>query len=282
MTPDQAKSLLDVFLGASDQPSVDGFNTFCVSRLAHTEGLKVVLSGLGSDELFGGYQSFRIVPQMVRSSRVLDLVRGGRIIAGAGLRSLARAPRLRRLGQYLGEAATTADAYRAMRGIFTPGEVAKLLPRYGCSGVVGRRQTTMYVPAQPTLADEVSYLEVARYMRNQLLRDSDVMSMSWSLELRVPFVDSEFVDAIAGIPASQRLARGKKLLLDAVPEIPAWVRNQEKRGFTFPFQKWMTLEWQEVFQRIERESAVPLQNWYRTWTLFALDSFLQRTGISAG
>src|SRR5437763_16291766 len=108
----------------------------------------------------------------------------------------------------------------------------------------------MFVPAQPTLEDQVSYLEVARYMRNQLLRDSDVMSMAWGLELRVPFVDNYVVDAIKGIPADFRLAHGKQILLDAVPEIPGWVRERPKQGFAFPFQEWILGEWGDLFRKI--------------------------------
>ena len=166
-----------------------------------------------------------------------------------------------------------------MRGIFTPAEVQQLLPRYGFSPGNARFEIDSYVPSQPDVEDEVSYLELTRYMRNQLLRDSDVMSMAWNLELRVPFVDAKFIDSISRIPASERLARGKRLLLDAVPEIPEWVRNRPKQGFAFPFRDWITGEWNDVFRRIEASSPVPLKNWYRCWCLFALESFLARNGI---
>jgi len=82
------------------------------------------------------------------------------------------------------------------------------------------------------------------------------------------------------IPAALRLAQGKKILLDAVPEIPAWVRERPKQGFTFPFEDWITNEWHDVFQRIETESPVRLKSWYRRWCLFALDSFIQSNGIN--
>src|SRR5437899_12315367 len=96
----------------------------------------------------------------------------------------------------------------------------------------------MFVPPQPTLQDEVRYLEVARYMRNQLLRDSDVMSMAWSLELRVPVVDVKLIGALERIPARLRLARGKGMLLSAVPEIPDWVRAGPNKGISFGFIVW--------------------------------------------
>src|SRR5256714_2326032 len=236
-----AKSLLPTFLERSDQPSIDGFNTFCVSKLAHDHGLKVVLSGLGGDELFGGYRSFRIVPIMVRASRLFDPIKTG---IGELLQQRLASARTNRLGHFLTDLPITSAAYWAMRGIFTPHEVVKLMPRFGCEAKDGKMQLPMFVPRQPTLEDEVSYLELARYMRNQLLRDSDVMSMAWSLELRVPFVDHHLIEAVERIPAGLRLRTGKQIVLDAIPEIPDWVRNRPKKGFVFPFRDWITGEWQ--------------------------------------
>jgi asparagine synthase (glutamine-hydrolysing) len=276
-----AKGLLTQFLESSDQPSIDGFNTFCVSKLAHDNGLKVVLSGLGGDEAFGGYQSFQIVPRMVRTSRSLNALSILRSGAGHTLQTRFGSPRQNRLGYFLTETPTTAAAYWTMRGIFTPREVELLLPQYGLAGRNGTSsQLGFYVPPQPTLEDEVSYLEMTRYMRNQLLRDSDVMSMAWSLELRVPYVDIRLLEAIEHIPAHLRLDAGKQILLDALPEIPEWVRNRPKQGFTFPFKEWITGEWSDVFDRIERESPIRLKSWYRCWCLFALESFLKTNGIA--
>jgi asparagine synthase (glutamine-hydrolysing) len=168
------------------------------------------------------------------------------------------------------------SAYQAMRGVFTARETERLLPMFGVHGSNGAKPHSAPLPTQPTVEDEISYLELTRYMRNQLLRDSDVMSMAWSLELRVPFVDRKLIDTISQIPARWRLAKGKRLLVDAVPEIPEWVRSRPKQGFTFPFKDWVTTEWKGVFERIEKQSPVPLQNWYRTWCLFALEKFIQK------
>jgi asparagine synthase (glutamine-hydrolysing) len=275
-----AKSLLANFLACSDQPSIDGFNTFCVAKLAHDQGFKVVLSGVGGDELFGGYQSFELVPRMVRAGRALNSVLTARSAGGRMIESLNVSPRIKRFGQYLQGMPTTAAAYWTMRGIFTPREVRQLLPRYCPDHCDSDSEIDTYVPSQPTLEDEVSYLELTRYMRNQLLRDSDVMSMAWSLELRVPYVDRKLVETIERIPAQYRLATGKRILLDAVPEIPEWVRDRPKRGFTFPFDQWMMDEWREEFRRIEQASPVRLRRWYQTWSLFALDYFLARLGTS--
>jgi asparagine synthase (glutamine-hydrolysing) len=282
LEPAAARELLEQFLERSDQPSIDGLNTFCVAKLAHDEGLKVVLSGLGGDELFGGYKSFELVPKMVRASRFMTPLSPLRAAVGKALQAGFGSPRTNRLGQFLTDVPITSSAYWSMRGIFTPDEVDLLLRHYGCNTETAQPRVGLHVPPQPTLEDEVSYLEVTRYMRNQLLRDSDVMSMAWSLELRVPFVDSRFVEAIQKIPAALRLARGKQLLLDAVPEIPEWVRERPKQGFTFPFKDWISGEWQDVFRRIETSSPVKLKSWYRTWCLFALESFIARERIETG
>jgi asparagine synthase (glutamine-hydrolysing) len=167
-----------------------------------------------------------------------------------------------------------------MRGIFMPAEATALLGRYFPGQIaISENGVDFHGPEQPTLEDEVSYLELTRYMRNQLLRDSDVMSMAWSLELRVPYVDATFVNAVQRIPAALRITPGKQLLSAAVPEIPDWVRGRRKQGFTFPFERWITHEWSDVFDRIDRESPVRLHSWYRRWCLFALDSFIQRNRI---
>ena len=113
-------------------------------------------------------------------------------------------------------------------------------------------------------------LELTRYMKNQLLRDSDVFSMAHGLELRVPFVDAKLFGTLSAIPAKIRLRRGKQLLLDAVPEVPEWVRIQPKRGFRFPFQEWMQGEFGEVLQAADAAATVPLVTWYRRWALAAV------------
>jgi asparagine synthase (glutamine-hydrolysing) len=277
-----ARRLLEQFLERSDQPSIDGFNTFCVSKHAHDHGAKVVLSGLGGDEVFGGYPSFATVPRLVAASRAFNAAGMLRQAAGRVLALHSFSPRVRRLGNFLAGPPTSAAAYWCMRGIFTPRETSALLQRY-CAGVDESDEVAFHfpVPVQPTVQDEVSYLEVTRYMRNQLLRDSDVMSMAWSLELRVPFVDRKLVDTIGRIPAAMRLAKGKQILLKAVPEIPEWVARRSKHGFVFPFKDWVTREWRDIFVRIELESPVKLQTWYRCWCIFALNDFIERNGIDA-
>src|SRR5256885_8854681 len=183
------------------------------------------------------------------------------------------APRspVRRLGNFLQGTPSLEFAYQTFRGIFTPPEAAHLLQHY-----TGASPAAVAAPnGSPLLftcpEDEVSRLEIERYMRNQLLRDSDVMSMAWGLELRVPYVDHKLVEAVTAIPAAQRLQPGKQLLLQAVPEIPEWVANQPKRGFVFPFDRWMAEEWKTAVSKTEHHAGVRLETWYQKWCLFVLE-----------
>jgi asparagine synthase (glutamine-hydrolysing) len=263
MTAEEGAAEIPEFLKAMDQPGIDGFNTWCVSKLARREGMKVVLSGLGGDELFAGYSSFERVPQLRRWHAALGIVRP------AVARMMQAKPigsPFRRLAAYLKSNGSWLGAYHAQRGIFTPQEAAELAEHLAePSGQTDWEIADL--PGNPL--EVVSLLELTRYMRYQLLRDSDVYSMAHGLELRVPFVDVRMIESISGIPAAQRLRQGKQLLLEAVPEVPEWVRNQPKRGFRFPFQNWMENGFSQILDDANRESPVPLNAWYRTWAVAA-------------
>jgi asparagine synthase (glutamine-hydrolysing) len=233
MTQTEGAAELRGYLLAMDQPTVDGFNTWCVSRLARREGMKVVLSGLGGDELFGGYGSFHRLPQFLALHRLARPLRSplARVFGAT-----AGGSRWRRLAAFLRGQAQPLAAFHVQRGIFTEAE-ARRLAREVTGEDPGPAEWRLDGLAMDP-AEQVSQLEMTRYMRNQLLRDSDVFSMAHGLELRVPLVDSRLLDALARVPASQRLRPGKRQLIEAVPEIPQWVLEQPKRGFTFPFEAW--------------------------------------------
>jgi asparagine synthase (glutamine-hydrolysing) len=265
MTAADGRAEVAAYLNAMDQPTTNGFNTWCVSKLARREGVKVALSGLGADEMFGGYGSFAQVPRFLRLHRALGLLRP----AAATL--LERTPpgsRWRRLAAFLRGPASTLGAFHVQRGIFNEAE-ARELAAVICGVDPGPSAWQVEdLPDDP--ADAVSFLELTRYMRNQLLRDSDVFSMAHGLELRVPFVDERLFSAVGAIPAHLRLRAGKQLLLDAVPEIPEWVRNHPKRGFRFPLQEWLQSGFETVLDPAEKTSTVPLVTWYRKWALAAV------------
>jgi asparagine synthase (glutamine-hydrolysing) len=268
-----ARDLFPRYLAAADQPSIDGFNTFVVSKCVHEHGLKVALSGVGADELFGGYASFGRVPRIAEWNHQLSWTGPVRTMSGWMLERFAPRPRWRRVGDLLQQAPSLANTYETFRGVYTRSEARKLVASYGLSSPGDEPEAEPAMSA--TDADEVSRLELTRYVRNQLLRESDVASMAWGVELRAPFLDVRLFEAAAKIPATLRLGPSKRLLRDSVPELPAWV-DETKRCFQFPFDDWMKREWRPVFADIEARSPVPMQTWYRKWCVFMLDHWLAR------
>jgi asparagine synthase (glutamine-hydrolysing) len=272
----QAQELFQAFVKTMDQPSIDGFNTFAVAAFARSHGMKVVLSGVGGDELFAGYPSFVQVPRIARASKWLHRVPGLAGFLGAALERSGRTPRSRRLGAALKTEPTVAAAWRSFRGIFSPLQARLLTSRYS-SDAADCEENESRLPQATDPRDQISVLEIAGYMRNQLLKDSDVMSMAHGLELRVPLVDHVFFESVAAIPANIRLRQGKRLLIEAVPELPDWVVHQPKRGFRFPFEKWMSGEWSQQFEEVTRRVPGPNPSWYQRWCVFMLERWLERT-----
>lgn len=277
VTAADASRLLPEFLDAIDMPTVDGFNTWLVSSLAHQSGTKTTLSGLGGDELFAGYPSFTRVPKMVRLAAAASWTQPLPRLGGQGLARFGTSSRLRRLGEFLQGEPTTTNAYRAYRGVFSHGDALRLAAHLTGTDEAALQHDVDYQGGTDTLdpRDAVSLLELTNYLRNQLLRDSDVMSMAHGLELRVPFVDAQLFDVLARIAPDIRYGARKKLLIDAVPEIPAFVRHHPKRGFTLPFGKWFQGALGESLY-VNSELPVPAREWYQRWSLFIFAQWRRR------
>ena len=271
ITAEIAKPLFSKFLVDIDQPSIDGFNTYCVSKLASEAGEKVVLSGLGGDELFAGYKSFEVLPEMMRKSQRLKAI-------GFILKPLSKAlykflsPRHRRIGDAINNSLSLTAAHQSFRGIFSISEAYELT-NIICSKAP--KEIVVSEPKHASEADNISHLELSSYLRNQLLRDSDVASMAWGLELRVPFIDRMFIEQIGSISADIRLQYGKQLLIDCVPELPSWVVNRPKQGFRFPFDEWFESSWNDMPMPLTPK-WIPLKPWYRRWSLAVLNDWKAR------
>jgi asparagine synthase (glutamine-hydrolysing) len=218
-------------LTAMDMPTTDGINTWFISKYAHQAGLKAVLSGIGADELFGGYPSFNRI-KYLQYLKKLPLWLG--TIAGSVN------DRFKKL-DYLAYDHPLAD-YLFLRGLYTPALIAQILDtdeREVNNLLFG---TNTYPNLGPYNKPHAAWFELNLYMQNQLLRDTDVMSMCQSLEVRVPFLDEDFRDFVEQIDPAIRFdnRQPKKLLVDSFKTLlPKAVWDRPKMGFTFPLQQWM-------------------------------------------
>jgi asparagine synthase (glutamine-hydrolysing) len=184
-------------------------------------------------------------------------------------------PRLRRLGDMLGQDPELSTSYAAFRGIFTRAEARALTGQF-VSTAIPDDLSFEPMPIDPTPQDGACRLEMTKYLCNQLLRDTDVMSMACGVEVRVPFIDPLVVSTVTSIPQATRLSPDKALLRRAVPQIPEWVLSQPKRGFMFPMDRWLRGPWADVFADTEARCTVPTETWYRKWCVHAFEVWLDR------
>jgi len=230
VTRDEFRRDLPAIFQAMDQPTIDGVNTWFVSKAVHESSVKVALSGVGGDELFGSYPSFERVPRITRlaHSPFAPIVS-----------AFSRHPKagwIRPMG------GTYAGAYLLHRGLFLPHELPSILgpdaAREGLLrlGIIDLVQGALD-PDPETPFGRVATLEASLYMRNQLLRDADWASMAHSVEVRTPFVDTALLRQVAPMLLDRERA-SKQVLATSLPE---WLRHRPKTGFFVPMRDWMNL-----------------------------------------
>ncbi|MGC1272185.1 MAG: asparagine synthase (glutamine-hydrolyzing) [Planctomycetaceae bacterium] len=255
---DAAESAVVDWLAALDQPSIDGLNVFVISRAVNDQGMKVALSGLGADELFGGYPSFRESPRLWKLARFARPIPSGvrRGLANAATVGRSAAVRFKLQDMLEGQGTLRSSCLRRRR-VLSDQQLARL----GLTaGFLGLDRDFLAPDALPDLdaverdpVRVVSQVECRSYQGNTLLRDADANGMAFGLEIRVPFLDQRLMNLVHGIPGRIRLpmgAPGKQLLRSAFPDLlRPEILFQPKRGFALPVSRWMTGSLRPVCER---------------------------------
>jgi asparagine synthase (glutamine-hydrolysing) len=287
---------LDMAMESMDQPSIDGLNTYVVSEATRAEGATVALSGVGGDELFAGYPTFRAVPKLMAFRTSLGWT-------SPVLKRWASPLESHRLAKLLGAATESTHPYFILRRLFTPRGVDALLQddakaNHNGTSAPGPGKLCSSLSLLDAV-NQVSVLEASNYMLNTLLRDADVMSMAHSLEVRTPLLDHELWEYVLPLAGRLKLNSGcpKPLLLKALgARIPEQIYARPKMGFALPFDEWSrgvlrTHIEQELLNHqasgrgpINTKAASTVwnhflsgkTNWARPWSLFVLKQWIRR------
>jgi asparagine synthase (glutamine-hydrolysing) len=294
-------------IAAMDHPTGDGINTYVVSKAAKEAGITMVLSGLGGDELFAGYPVFNQISQLQEKKWLLSFPKWARRALGQMRASLRPGVASQKTTDVICEDYFDVEyAYQYSREVASLHINKSMLdsPCQGSNAVfnivhegVGYGTPGFQLP----LLSRISYAEISTYLQAVLLRDTDQMSMASALEVRVPFLDHELVQAAMAIPDKfKHSSSPKSLFVDAMGDLlPVEIVNRPKMGFTFPWDNWMRNELKEfcgdqliaLGKRAQfNEKAINRRwdgflkgdkhvSWSRIWYLSILEAWLSKNEL---
>ena len=234
-----------------DHPSVDGINTFFISKQVHNQGFKMALSGAGSDELFAGYPVFKEVFELENKKWLYSFPPQLRNIFGKLLQLRNQSLKSHKIAEILNlKLLELPYFYPIFRKIFANNTIYKLCDIKNIStenypfNWAFNNLDTNNIGANYSLISKISALEIETYLQNVLLRDADQMGMANSLEIRVPFLDHNLVEYVLSLPNELKYPiYPKKLLIDSTKGwIPDEIIHRKKMGFVLPWEKWMKNE----------------------------------------
>ncbi|NKB20499.1 MAG: asparagine synthase (glutamine-hydrolyzing) [Alphaproteobacteria bacterium] len=233
----------DHLMAAMDQPSIDGANTYFVSKVTREAGLKVALSGVGGDELFAGYQNFQQVPGLARALGLFRYLPGVgkalRVITAPVIKKMT-SPKYAGLFEY---GSRLGDAYLLRRSLYMPWELPEVLDpelvREGLEALAITQQLSKTIGEIGSPRISMTALESAWYMRNQLLRDADWASMAHSLEIRTPLVDITLLRTLAPMIAGDRSPTKNDMATSLAKPLPDEILYRPKTGFSIPIRDWV-------------------------------------------
>lgn len=282
ITGSEAQGCMSAWLKSMDQPSIDGLNTFVISQAIRRAGITVALSGLGGDELFGGYSTFHEVPrlqQWLKPALKLPKVLRGKLSQFALLNKPISTRQ--KIEDMLNTDGSLFALYLQRRRALSN----TLLGNLGFSGPAQLGLTMDYIPPEMLKIVEIdpkqpfwslSQLESRFYQTNTLLRDSDTNGMAHGLEIRVPLLGQPIVDFMATVPDGIRLPNpiaDKHLLRSSfAPLLRPALLEQSKRGFTLPIKRWMLSplrdECEQALSRLKAKGILQSKGIDTLWNAF--------------
>lgn len=296
LSPENFLQQLPEALNAMDHPSGDGPNTYIVSKATKNAGITMALSGLGSDEIFCGYDVFKRSYKLEQQWWLNFVPRLLRVSGAGALTTFNKNITAQKLAQVISKPQVSFNyAYPLSRQVLLDKQVKQLLQRSDLPmNMVYRYLRLLNFNDKNYRLSKYSIAEISTYMQNVLLRDTDQMSMASALEVRVPFLDYKLVEYVLGVPDKFKYPHTpKKLLTDSLKDLlPAEIINRKKMGFVLPWQLWMKHELkqfcEENLKQLENlgfnQNVInnmwqaflkgnPQITWSRIWPLVALGNW---------